>query len=96
MAKDSQAPATKEDVKGIMEYLVKNEEEIHKLKEEVKEEMHRLKKEMKEDKKDIKHHFDIVAENIKHDFLHGALHDRVEQHEDRIHTLEQHTGLVAA
>jgi len=85
MAGDSQAPATKEDVKGIMEYLVKNEEKIH-----------NLAKEMKESEKRMKRHFDVVAENIKHDLLHGALHDKVEQHEDRIQTLEQHTSLVVA
>ena len=85
MVGDSQAPATKEDVKGIMEYLVKNEEKIH-----------NLAQEMKESEKRMKRHFDVVAENITHDFLHGALHDKIEQHEDRIQTLEQHTSLVVA
>ena len=84
MTSDPTAPATKEDVKGIMEYLTRNEEEIH-----------NLKQQLKGDKKEIKHHFDVVAENIHHDLLHGALNDKVELHEDRILRLEQHAGLAA-
>ena len=40
-------------------------------------------------KSEIKGHFDVVAENIKQDVLHGALQDKVGQHEDRIIRLER-------
>lgn len=42
-----------------------------------------------------KAHFDLVAENITHDFQRGALHDRIEQHGDRIDRVERDVGLAA-
>ena len=83
MADQNQSPATKEDVKGIMEYLVRNDGRTSS-----------LEKKMEKDKKEISHEFHVVAEDIKHDFK-GAFKDRVEQHDDRILRLEQHTGLAA-
>ena len=84
MAGQNQSPATKEDIKGIMEYLTRNEEEIHNLKQQIRN-----------DKEEIKHHFDVVAENIHHDLLRGALNDKVEQYEDRIIRIEHHVGIAA-
>lgn len=40
-------------------------------------------------------HFTLVAENLVHDFQ-GIFKDRLEQHEDRLTRLEQHTGLATA
>jgi hypothetical protein len=78
MANGSSAPATKEDVGMIMELLVRNELNIE-----------RVEREMQLRFDETKRHFDVVAENIKHDMLHGALHDKVAQHEDRIRVLER-------
>ena len=55
----------------------------------------RMEERITKEGKETRHHFDVVAENIKHDFLHGALPDKIEQHEDRIVRLEQHVSLVA-
>jgi hypothetical protein len=72
----------KQDMIGMLEYLRRNELNIDRVERELREEMQQLAEE-------TKHHFDVVAENIKHDMLHGALHDRVAQHEDRIRVLER-------
>lgn len=89
MAQD-QSPATKEDVKGIMEYLVRNDGRTSSL----EKRMDTLEQKMEKDKKEIIHEFHVVAEDIKHDFK-GAFHDKLEQHEDRILRIEQHVGLAA-
>lgn len=41
----------------------------------------------------ITQHMNVVAENLVHDF-NGIFKDRLEQHEDRITRLEEHTGLA--
>ena len=100
MADDSTALATKGDVRQalvpvydklssieenmrlIYEFLVRNEMKIDQVKKDLEEKMERNKKE-------VKHHFDVVAENIRHDFQHGAIADKVSQHEDRIRRLEE-------
>ena len=96
MTDQSQSPATKKDVKLLMEQMGKFYERTHREMLDVKEglvtEMDR-KISASEDR--IKHYFDVVAENIKHDFLRGALPDKIEQHEDRIIRLEQHAGFAA-
>ena len=90
MGDRSQSPATKEDVKGIMEYLVRNDARTSSL----EKKMDVLEKKMERDKKEIIHEFHVVAEDIKHDFK-GAFHDKLEQHEDRIVRLEQNMGLAS-
>ena len=75
-----------------MEQMGKHYDRTHRDMGQWKEEM---EQKMKQWKEEIKRHFDVVAENIKHDFLHGALPDKIEQHEDRIVRLEQHVSLVA-
>lgn len=90
MANQNQSPATKEDVKGIMEYLVRNDGRTSSL----EKRMDTLEQKMERDKKEIIHEFHIVTEDTKHDFK-GAFHDKLEQHDDRIIRLEQHAGLAA-
>lgn len=90
MAAQDQSPATKEDVKGIMEYLVRNDGRTSTLEKRI----HTLEKKMERDKKEIIHEFHVVAEDIKHDFK-GAFKDRLEQHDDQILLLKQHVGLAA-
>lgn len=80
MAAQDQSPATKEDVKLLMEQMGKYYEKTH--------------QEMAEWKKEIIHEFHIVEENIRHDLLKGALNDKIAQHEDRIIRIEQHVGLA--
>lgn len=55
----------------------------------------RMEQRITKEGEETRRHFDVVAENIKHDFLHGALPDKIEQHEDRIVRLETHVGLAA-
>ncbi len=74
-----------ENMRLIYEFLVRNEMKI----DEMKKDRENDRKEREKDKKEIKHHFDVVAENIRHDFLHGAIADKVSQHEDRIRRLEE-------
>jgi hypothetical protein len=81
MADDNQVPATKEDIRLLMEqvgtYYSQTQEQIA----EMEERMMR--------------HFDLTVETIRHDLL-GANKDKIENHEDRIGRLERHTGLLAA
>lgn len=88
MHDDKQAPATKEDVRGIMEYLARNESNIF----DVRKRLEELEKCAREDKEDIKRHFDVVAENLLYDFK-GALNDKIQNHENRIVRIEEHVGL---
>lgn len=92
MADSKQAPATKEDVQGIMEYLVRNDGRTS----DLEKRMNVLEQKMEKGFEETKQHFDVVAENIHYDMLKGALNDKVEQHEDRIVRLEQRAGLAAA
>jgi hypothetical protein len=43
-------------------------------------------------KEELKHHFDLTAETIRQD-VQGANKDRIEDHENRIVRLEEHTGV---
>lgn len=84
----STAPATKQDIQILMEQMGKYYDGTERR-------LVGMEVKMKEWKEDLKDHFDVVAENIRHDLLKGALHDKIEQHEDRIILLEQHAGLAA-
>ena len=81
------APATKRDIAMLMEQMGQYYDKIEQRMEDMREEMQMWKQELKD-------HFDVVAENIKHDFLHGTLHDKIEQHEDRLVRLEEHVGIA--
>ncbi len=85
MANDSTAPATKQDVQLIMEFLVRNEVRI----EIVEKELKQVREDVVKWKDEVKRHFDVVAESIRHDMLKGALADKVSQHDDRIRRLEE-------
>jgi len=94
MAQDN-APATKLDIKMLMDEIGRLYDANLKWKEEIIEKMKKWKFE-------IERHFDVVAENMHHDLL-GANNDEIENlknskddHEKRIHKLEKHSGLVAA
>lgn len=71
----------KVDVRGLYEFSARNELQLHELRQEVSA-----------SKEEVKRHFDVVAENIRHDFQHGAIPDRLQQHETRITRLEQHAA----
>lgn len=88
MAAQNQSPATKEDICLLMEQMGKYYDQTDK-------NIGELRQDMTAWKKEIIHEFYVVAENIRHDLLKGALHDKIEQHEDRIIRLEQHVGLAA-
>lgn len=88
MVTDDQAPATKQDIRLLMEqmgdYYVRTERRISQLEADVKQW-----------KVEIIHEFHVVAENLHRDFR-DAFKDRTEQHEVRITLLEKRTGLIAA
>lgn len=60
----------------------------------IEESEERTMQHIKDSEEQTKLHFDVVSENMRHDFL-GAHKDRIENHENRIHRLEDHVGLVA-
>jgi hypothetical protein len=84
MSTDPGAPATKEDIRLLMEqmgtYYANTADRFAAVEQRI-EELHE--------------HFGVVAENIKHDFR-GAFADKLDQHEDRIVRLERRAGLRAA
>lgn len=65
------------NLEAIMQMCIRNEENWRRM-----EEMR------VQDKAEIIHQFHVVAENIRHDAYHGALADKVAQHEDRLVRLE--------
>ena len=81
------APATKEDIRLLMEEIGK----LYMATEQWKTE---IIGKMQEWKTEIVHEFHIVAENMRHDYL-GAHKDRIENHEDRLRRLERRARFVA-
>lgn len=100
MTSDAQSPATKGDIQTLMEYIHHAFEDMERRFQNLEHSFEALKKDvaaqLKESEWRMKQYFDVVAENIRHDFLHGALPDKIEQHEDLIRRLEQHAGLITA
>jgi len=84
MSPDPSAPATKEDIRLLME-------EMGKLYDRVVQSEERLQ----EWKQEIVDEFHVVAEDLRHD-LFGITKDQLAGHEDRIVRLEKHTKLIAA
>lgn len=82
MVTSDDVPATKKDLRQFVKHMegIVGDIERHMVKEN----------------EETRRHFDVVYENMRHDLLKGALNDKVEQHEDRIQRLEEHTGLVVA
>lgn len=60
-----------------------------------KQDLARLEARLDQMEKDLMRYFKVVAEDLTHDYR-GIFKDRLEQHDDRIVRLEQHTGLRAA
>lgn len=91
MAHDDQAPATKLDIRLLMaqigEYYNRTERRVADLEET-------LEKKILAAEERTKRYFDVVAEAMRHDYL-GAHKDRIENHENRIRRLEEHSGLLA-
>lgn len=80
MAKDASAPATKEDIRLLMEQVGHFYREWD--------------QRTREWKQEIKDHFDLVTENQLYDFK-GIFSDRTEDHERRIKRLERKAGSAA-
>lgn len=100
MTSDAQSPATTGDIQTLMEYIHHAFENMERRFQNLEHSFEALEKnvaaQLKESEGRVKRYFDVVAENIRHDFLHGALPDKIEQHEDRIRRLEQRAGLITA
>lgn len=85
---DDATPATKADIKLLMDSIGKLYDANEKWKNEAIGETKRMKDE-------IKSHTDLGIELLRADLL-DAKKDRIENHEGRLRKLEQHTGLVVA
>lgn len=89
MAKpDPTSPATKADIKLLMDSIGKLYDANKRWKDEIVGSMDQWKD-------DIRGHFDVAVEQIRDD-LKGANKDRIENHEHRLRALEMHKGLAAA
>jgi FKBP-type peptidyl-prolyl cis-trans isomerase (trigger factor) len=92
MADDAQAPATKEDIRLLMEqigtYYSQTQQQIEAYYSQTQVQIAEMEERMMR-------HFDVTVETIRHDLL-GANKDKIESHEDRLGRLERHTGLLAA
>jgi len=90
--KDDQSPATKKDLRLLMEQIAAYYDKTEK---RIDEHQISLEKHMLQWKHEIIGEFHIVVGQLRHDFK-GAFGDKLAQHEDRIVRLERHTGLLAA
>lgn len=92
MANNDDTPATKVDIKLMMEqigtFIDRTEKAMANLED-------RIGVRMVEQEDRLTRHFSVVAEDLVHDFK-GAFHDKLEQHEDRILRLEHLAGLTTA
>lgn len=79
--KDDQAPATKQDVALLMRQMGKLYDATEKWKDEILDATEKWKGE-------IIGEFHIVVGQLRHDFK-GAFADKLQQHEERIASLEQ-------
>jgi predicted nucleic acid-binding Zn-ribbon protein len=100
MTDDHTAPATKEDIRMLMEEFGKMWQWKAQLEDRfvsVEEQIGQLVV----GQRDIKDHFDVVAENIREDFRSAnreeieVIKDRQECHDQRITALEHSMGMVA-
>lgn len=95
MPPDDTIPATKADIRLLMEEMARLYDANQRWKDEILE--HVAAAEIR-----TKEHFDVVAENLRHDYA-GAFEDKlgqhtdtIERHEDRLLRLERRAGLPAA
>ncbi|HUY92240.1 MAG TPA: hypothetical protein VMV10_26100 [Pirellulales bacterium] len=91
---DSTAPATKEDIRLLMEQMGKLYDADARWKDDIQNSISRWKDEIIE-------HFDVAVETIRHE-MRAAHHDSIEllrdqtaDHAKRIKRLERHAGLAA-
>ncbi len=96
MTRDDTAPATKQDIRLLMDEIGKLYAANERWKDELADRTESWTVEMSERmeawKGEVKEHFDVVAENIRHDFR-GAFSDKLDQHEGRLLRLERQAGL---
>lgn len=91
-------PATKSDVKLLMEEIGKLYDATERWKDELADKTQRWQL---LSANEVKQHFDLVVEQIRHDLLAAnreqieLLRDRTDGHANRITRLEQHAGYVA-
>lgn len=104
MSADGTAPATKDDIRMLMEEFGKMwqwKANVDGKFEEVDVRFNDLEEKMELWKKELKDHFDLVAEQIRHDFVAAnreeieVLKDGHAEHGKRIIALERATGLAA-
>jgi hypothetical protein len=81
MPKDASAPATKQDIRLLMEQMGRHYDQVE--------------RRLAGHEEQIKRHFDVTVEHIRHD-LEGANKDRIENHEHRLTRLEERTGISPA
>ena len=88
MTKGDQSPATKKDIRLLMQRMASYYD--------------KTEKRMEQWKNETKRHFDVVAEHMRHDLTWAhreeilMLKEAKEIHGRRISALERHTGLLAA
>lgn len=87
MTSDENRPATKEDVRLLMEQIGRLYDATEGWKDEMRDTTERWKDE-------VKGHFDLAVETIRHDLL-GANRDDIASMKDRLTRLERQTGLAA-
>ena len=78
--KDSSDPATKKDLKRIVEGTIRHMET--RLTKKIADLKTELKTSDRATAKEVMHHFNLVVENLKYDF-NGIFSDRTEQHSDK-------------
>ncbi len=95
--KADQAPATKRDIKLLMDqigtYYQRTERGLDEMATRTDHRLDEMEAKMERWKAEIVEHFDLVVENIRHD-LAGAHLDRFAAFDDRLTRLERHTGLA--
>lgn len=101
MADDAQSPATKQDVKLLMEQMARMQMSLHERMDKLVDEK-KLDAAIRASEKRTKEYFDFYTGKLHKDFL-GATEDELQilketdtNHEVRITKLEQHASLSAA
>jgi hypothetical protein len=101
---DGGSPATKDDIRMLMEEFGKMwiwKSDMDDWRKEVDEQFVTMREEMKLWKTELKDHFDLVAENIRHELVSAnreeieVLKDGHKENKRRIIALEQAVGLAA-
>ena len=96
MSDDIQTPATKEDIRLLMEQIGNLYDASERGKAEVITTLdERIEGKIGQSEERMKHHFDLTVETIRYDLL-SANKDRMENHEDRLRRLERKTESMAA